>query len=59
MIGDEKLKACIRDIEKKYYDDETRVCLESLKAIRDIWAKKKDISLIILPKGLKSAKTAK
>lgn len=59
MIGDEKLKACIRDIEKKYYADETRVCLESLKAIRDIWAKKKGISLIILPKGLKSAKTAK
>ncbi len=59
MIGDEKLKACIRDIEEKYYDDETRVCLESLKTIRDIWAKKKGISLIILPKGLKSAKTAK
>lgn len=59
MIGDEKLKACIRDIEKKYYDDETRVCLESLKTIRDIWAKKKGISLIILPKGLKSAKNAK
>ena len=54
----EEIEKCL-SLGPKYYDDETRVCLESLKAIRDIWAKKKDISLIILPKGLKSAKTAK